>query len=104
MHSELGFTQPYPNSLAANAYWLPGKIRGGSKTAVRAVQLGHDVGGVDLANALNNLGLLQNCTHQNEACLANLNEAQTRAPDAGIIQTVLGLDFRSLCCPVAQQQ
>jgi hypothetical protein len=104
IHSELGFTQPYPNSLAANTYWLLGKIRKGLKTAERAVLLGRHVGGADLANALDNLGLLRGCTHQNEACLANLEVAQTDAPEAGIIQTVLGLDFRSLCCSVAPQQ
>ncbi len=104
MQPELGFTHPYPYSLAAGAYLQVGKTQEGLQMAEKAVQFGRAYGGADLASALYILGVLHRCTDQNEAGLANLREAQALAPDAGYIQAALGAEIRSLCGPVAPKR
>jgi len=101
MQPELGFTHPYPYSLAAGAYLQVGKLQEGLQMAEMAVKLGRAYGGSNLANALYILGILQRCADQHETGIANLREAQTLVPDAVYIQVALGDDFRSLCGPVA---
>ena len=108
MQPKLGFTHPYPYTLAAGAYLHTGKTREGLQMAEQAVRLGRAYGAVELANALKILGIIQRCTGQYEAGLANLRDAQTLVPGAVDIQAALDIDiqsgpdeeFRSVCGPV----